>query len=285
MTAARADLADKRLEGLVDADRFVDGKSARISVPVLDICRFASPESPVETQALMGDSVRVFEETPEGWAWIQLDCDQYVGYVSSDALSYSSADPTHRVTAFTTFLYEGPDLKTTKRNILPCDAKIALGRSQETRHTLYWQCQDSGLWIVDQHIEPITAPKRDDFVAEAERYLNVPYLWAGTSAFGVDCSGIIQRALFSTGGFSFRDTDMQEKTLGEEIATGGELPDDLQRGDILFWPGHTGIMTNETELLHANGHTMTVAKEPVYEAIERIAYLYDRPTSVRRISL
>ncbi|MEO1065943.1 MAG: peptidase P60, partial [Pseudomonadota bacterium] len=56
----------------------------------------------------------------------------------------------------------------------------------------------------------------------------------------------------------------------------------LQRGDLIFWKGHAGMLRDETTLLHANGHTMTVASEPLSEAIERIAYLYDKPTAIRR---
>ena len=57
---------------------------------------------------------------------------------------------------------------------------------------------------------------------------------------------------------------------------------ELQRGDLIFWKGHVGIMQSRDMLLHANGHTMSVAIEPIDEAVERIKYLYAEPTSVRR---
>jgi cell wall-associated NlpC family hydrolase len=67
------------------------------------------------------------------------------------------------------------------------------------------------------------------------------------------------------------------KSLGTEIER-----DALRRGDLVFWKGHVGIMEDDKTLLHANGHTMNVARENLNEAIERIGWLYDRPTAYRR---
>ena len=50
-----------------------------------------------ETEALFGESVTVYDER-EGWAWAQLERDQYVGYLPTAALG-ASAEPTHRVAA------------------------------------------------------------------------------------------------------------------------------------------------------------------------------------------
>ena len=80
-----------------------------------------------------------------------------------------------------------------------------------------------------------------------------------------------------TGRDVVRDSDMQANTLGTPVER-----DDLKRGDLVFWQGHVGIMTNEATLLHANGHTMDVAREPLADAIRRIGYLYGQPTIYRR---
>ena len=74
-----------------------------------------------------------------------------------------------------------------------------------------------------------------------------------------------------------RDSDMQAHGLGEPVAR-----EALQRGDLVFWKGHVGIMEDGETLLHANGHTMTVARENLDDAIRRIGWLYDAPTGFRR---
>ena len=47
--------------------------------------------------------------------------------------------------------------------------------------------------------------------------------------------------------------------------------DGLQRGDLVFWQGHVGIMIDAFLLLHANAHHMVVVVEPLKAAADRIA--------------
>jgi len=110
------------------------------------------------------------------------------------------------------------------------------------------------------------------------RFIETPYLWGGRSGFGIDCSGLVQLSMAMAGRRVLRDTDMQVKSLGVEIER-----DELRRGDLVFWKGHVGLMENEETLLHANGHTMNVARENLAAAIERIGWLYEKPTAFRRM--
>jgi cell wall-associated NlpC family hydrolase len=57
----------------------------------------------------------------------------------------------------------------------------------------------------------------------------------------------------------------------------------LRRGDLIFWNGHVGIMTDSSTLLHANGHHMMVVSEPLREAAGRIARQYGQITSLKRL--
>jgi cell wall-associated NlpC family hydrolase len=74
---------------------------------------------------------------------------------------------------------------------------------------------------------------------------------------------------------------MQAATLGDEIDP-GKTYENLRRGDLVFWRGHVAIVRDENSLIHANGHTMNVAIEPLDEAFSRIEYLYERPIGCRR---
>ena len=89
----------------------------------------------------------------------------------------------------------------------------------------------------------------------------------------------MQRSFLLCGKRVLRDSDMMAETIGTAIDSD---PNQLKRGDLVFWKGHIGIMKNATTLLHANGHTMNVAEEPLSDAMARIGYLYGQPTQMRR---
>jgi cell wall-associated NlpC family hydrolase len=74
---------------------------------------------------------------------------------------------------------------------------------------------------------------------------------------------------------------MQAATIGTAIEPGADFTG-LRRGDLVFWKGHAAIMTDPDTMIHASGHTMTVAHEPLRQAVERIGYLYGGPTGFRR---
>ena len=149
----------------------------------------------------------------------------------------------------------------------------------ETRGTRYCELGSDGFMIA-AHLRPV-GEFSADYVAVAESLEHAPYLWGGTSGFGVDCSGLVQLSMRMTGRSVLRDTDMQERTVGEPVDPGPACSH-LRRGDLVFWKGHVAIMADEHTAIHANGNTMMVSREPLAKAIARIAPLYGEPTSYRR---
>jgi cell wall-associated NlpC family hydrolase len=79
-----------------------------------------------------------------------------------------------------------------------------------------------------------------------------------------------------------RDSDMQMTELGTPVEVRSDL-DGLQRGDLMFWAGHVGILTDAATLLHANAHHMAVALEPLEGAVDRIARAGSAIVAIRRI--
>ncbi|NNM73662.1 C40 family peptidase [Enterovirga aerilata] len=273
LTPARSDLADERLRGLVDAPRYVAGAARRVTAPSAPLRREPYPDAPLDTEVLMGDPVTVYDEH-EGYAWVQLGSDGYVGYMPSEALGPAAPAPTHRVTALRSFVYPGPNLK------LPHSAFLSLGAvvtPVEVRNE-YVRLSTGG-WVFGGHLSQMHEHAAD-FVAVAERLVGTPYLWGGKTSLGLDCSGLVQLSLAMAGMAAPRDTDMQQSALGTEVG-----PDPgLRRGDLVFWHGHVGIMLDEARLLHANGHHMAVAIEELAEAEHRIREKSFGPiTAVKRL--
>ena len=284
LTPARRDLAAEHLRGTVEAPRYVAGIHETVIAGITDMRGDPSPGAAVTTQVLRGEDVMVFE-VEEGWAWCQLAHDGYVGYLPAAALAPSSQQPTHHVRELSTFLYPGPSMKLPVSLTLPLNARLTVTEIEGD----FARIEDEGfVWAA--HLQPIGSAA-SDYVAIAERFLGVPYLWGGKSSHGIDCSGLVQICLAAAGIEAPRDTDMQVVQLGTALVEAEAAarppeswPCSLQRGDLIFWRGHVGIMRNADELLHANGHHMLVASEPLLEAVERIASnSFGAVTSVRRI--
>lgn len=274
LTPYRKDLAADWLQGKVDADRYVAGTPMQVIAPVADVRRHPALDAALDTQAVCGDAVTIYERTAEGWAWGQLEANGYVGFLPSSALSESLTPPTHRVNVPTTLTYTAANIKQQPVEHLPMAAGVSVVEQVGEFCRL-----STGRYVWARHLSA-TEIFADDFVAVCEQLIGVPYLWGGTSAWGVDCSGLVCTGLRMAGIECPRDSDMLENGFGMPLGAVGDQQ--LQRGDLVFWKGHVGVMRDEGTLLHANGYHMQVASEPLVGAIDRIAHLYAKPTTCRR---
>ena len=260
--AVRADLASAALKGKVEAGRFVEGRPAQIARAAVPLRREPLASAPLETEALFGETLRVFD-TADGWAWVQLDEDRYVGYLPADTLAFDLWPATHRVKATGTFVYAVPDIKSPPVLHVSLNARLSVAGMEGRFYRLL-----TGGFINARHTAGLDWKDRD-FVEVAERFLGTPYLWGGKTRIGLDCSALVQVSMAACGLAAPRDSDMQRAELGSEVVVPADL-DGLQRGDLVFWAGHVGIMSDAVMLLHANAHDMAVAFEPLPEAAQRI---------------
>jgi cell wall-associated NlpC family hydrolase len=274
LTPARADLAAAHLRVLVDAPRYTEGQGMRVIAASAPLRRSPQADAPLETEALHGESVTVYDEQ-NGWAWAQLKRDEYVGYLPSAALGAPSA-PTHRVAALRTHAYPGPAIKLPPRMPLSLGAQLRIVRQDGD-----FSVSEDGLYLWSRSVAELSA-NEPDWVAVAERFIETPYLWGGRTSEGIDCSGLVQTALMAGGIASPRDSDMMEASLGKPIAIDDPTAP-LARGDLIFWKGHVGIMRDPVMLLHANGWHMKTVSEPLAQTRERIAAGGGGVTSVRRL--
>ncbi|MDB5448475.1 MAG: cell wall-associated hydrolase [Phenylobacterium sp.] len=272
VTPLRDGIAARALEGIVPAEVYLDPKPLRCAVPAAALGRAPDERSEQMDQLLFGEVFEALEEEAGGFLWGQARRDGYVGFVEARALGAPGEAPTHRVGAIRTYAFAQASIKSKAAGPYSQGALVTV-EAEEGRLA---KVTGAG-WMAVEHLTPIGAFEADP-AAVAERYLGAPYLWGGRESLGLDCSGLVQQALLACGLACPRDADQQSQ-LGREIDRG-----EFGRNDLVFWKGHVAVGLDPERILHANGHHMAVAIEPLEAAVERIkAAGSGEPTAFRRL--
>ncbi|WP_277586722.1 NlpC/P60 family protein [Psychrobacillus antarcticus] len=220
-----------------------------------------------DTQALFGDEVVILKKSGK-WTRIAVK-DQYVpyqkegypGWVPSSHLAETTTDtsecPIAIVNAKSTNLYQD-----TKKNkvYIPISYTTILPVVKEEGEWLHVMTPTNGIKYlakkdakVYKNYAAVPKPSQKDIVNSAKQFLDLPYLWAGTSAYGFDCSGIIYSVYKNHGILIPRDSFYQA-TKGTSVSK-----KNLQSGDLVFFAGnggkgkvyHVGLYVGDGKMLHA----------------------------------
>jgi cell wall-associated NlpC family hydrolase len=241
----------------------------KVIVPVVDVREQPDNEAlrgKLESQLQYGE-IFIAEEDAGDWLKGRCAHDGYPGYVEKKYLTREFSAATHVVTAQRSDVYRDASIKSPIRRTLGMGAQLTVVEMGEKFAKL-----DDGTHIYARHITPVSA--KEDFVSVAEKLLETPYVWGGRGGLGTDCSGLVQLSLARQGIAAPRDTEDQEKTIGKDVTQ-----DARRRGDLVYFPGHVGIMVDAENILHANAFHMKTCVEKLDAVTKRSGGI----TAVRRI--
>lgn len=228
--------------------------------------------SGMTTQALLGMPVKVLQYN--GWFKIQTP-DEYTGWVHRMGITPMSKEKINEwnqaekvvITAHYGSTYQQPDVHSQ-----PVSDVVAGNR-------LKWEGSDGRFYKVSYPdgrmayvSQSIAMPEKkwrkgvkkdvESIMQTAASLMGVPYLWAGTSSKGVDCSGFVRTVLFMHDIIIPRDAH-QQAAVGEKIEIAPDFSN-IQRGDLVFFGtratadkkedvSHVGFYLGEKRFIHSLG--------------------------------
>jgi SH3-like domain-containing protein len=224
------------------------------------------------TQALMGTPVRILKED-DNWRYIQMP-DEYLGWTDGRIVAMSRAEyeawaakPKVVVTTEVGFVRSGRDPGSIPVTDIVAGSLLAFKAVGETHYEVEYPDGRTG-FLPKEHGElygswlSATADTPERVLATAYRFFGVPYLWGGTSAKGMDCSGFTKTVYFLNGVMLPRDANQQVR-VGEPVPTDNNMAA-VRPGDLLFFGSraregrpervtHVGISLGGKRFIHTPG--------------------------------
>jgi hypothetical protein len=266
---AGPDVIELALAGEIGSVRYVEPRTLMCTAPRVALRKAPDRSAEAVSELLLGETFDIVE-VKDGFALGRCSHDRYIGWAAFEALALPGPPATHRISARRAPVFVAASIKAAVARELPFGAH------------LHGMMDGNFLALADGgfvHRCHVGSPPKDRFAAAA-LFAGAPYLWGGRTPDGVDCSGLVQAALAAEGIALRRDTDLQIEQ-GEPVAFAAR-----DAGDLIFFPGHVGLLLAGDQLLHANAHWMAVVTEPLADVIARLAAagVAEPVTGVRRYS-
>lgn len=204
-----------------------------INTGVADVRTEPKFESERDSQLIYGESVNLLEDLGE-YSKIK-SIDNLTGYVKSYLLS-GYTERKYKVLKF----YNGENLKFPFGSLLSSDDI----KRYKVPESYYNPIENNNYSVIDL----------------SKKFLGVPYLWGGTSDFGFDCSGYVQR-LYRFINIELPRNSSRQRDFSKNIDSfSNALP-----GDLIFFKNHVALYLGDGNIIHANGHASRVSMNNLFD--------------------
>jgi hypothetical protein len=207
--------------------------------------------SEMETQLLFGETFRILEKRNQ-WRKIRNDFDGYEGWIDEKAFETIPEETYDKLTSATAFYVADVisilTLPDGTRQHLPAGSLLPFFNPGKKTIII------NGKKFLFEG-QAVTGNRDDGFFFELiEKYRNAPYLWGGTTPFGIDCSGLTQMVYKISGRYRLPRNASQQAKEGKRIDFERRKPGDLaffvnEKGNI----HHVGIVWFDGKIIHAHG--------------------------------
>lgn len=249
------------------------GRPGVVTAPCLQLRRGPGHAHELVSQARLGDPLELLEEGPD-WALLRAS-DGYVAYGRASNLAAMDGWTPDAVVVAPLVAVETDDGR-----VLQLSAGTRLRAAGDGRHALP---DGATVALTPADVRALGVPGTpEELLALARRFLGLPYLWGGTTGWGIDCSGLVQLTHLVYGHELPRDADQQQAAL-PAIAD----PADLRPGDPVFFPGHVGLWLGAGAFIHAAAKPGCVVinsfdpASPIYDADLRASFTGGGRTPLR----
>ena len=242
----------------------------------------AADSSICVSECLYGERLEFLSEK-NGFFEVKNTVDGYTGFVFSKNTQTAPSEPvTHKVIVRSSLLFAQPDIKSRILCRLPLLSLLVIDDDTEggAATTQSWDTAKfsrttNGYFVIRSHIATADTQLDGDLVDIAIALFSAsPYVWGGKTPAGCDCSGMVQIVCRLLGIDLPRDSGPQESSIATVIDFSGR-----RRGDLVFWPGHVGLLESPDTLFHANAWSMDCRSEPLTDVIARAGDI----SSLRRL--
>lgn len=224
--------------------------------PVVTLFEEPTETSPLDSQAIYGQSIYMIEELANGWVYAET-VEGYRGYCKKSGLTpdlpqWRSSKYLARVSSQVGIVYPTKDTVFLPVMRLPFDAKLEVLESLEDSQKRWLPVRLLGGasgWIQIGDVEKLAPKTLSEVLLLSKEFLGVPYVWGGNSSFGYDCSGYVQTLAKQMGIILPRNSSQQAKSPLLQ-----SLQEPQNPGDLLFFGTsrviHVGIYLGEEEFIH-----------------------------------